>query len=471
MNKSLRDSGIEEIGAINWGTHIGGLFESEEDLYKVALPYIKAGLNNNELCLWVYSQNSSYEDIKNVIVNSVMDVDSYIEKGQLILISNKEWYLKDNTFYEIRVNTLWNKYINKAIEQGFDGLRVVADTSCVDKKYYRSFANYEEKASDFINQSTFIALCIYDAKKADPLQIAEVIKNHNFVIMRNEDKLQVVKSVELMIKNKQLNDVLEYDKLKTEFFSNISHEFKTPLNVILSIIQTLELKNNKKCDAKDLKYLKVMKQNCLRLVRLVNNVIDITKIDANYFNLRKQNCNIVSLVEDISLSIIDYAKNKGISLVFDTDVEEKIIACDPEQIERIVLNLLSNAIKFTRKGGHILVSLSDLNDKIQISVKDDGIGIPKDKQKSIFNRFEQVDKSLTREYEGSGIGLSIVKALVEKHNGTITLNSELGKGSEFIIELPCEVLEEKEAEARGSKDLFINDYTENVNIEFSDIYV
>lgn len=470
MNKNLRDSGIEEIGEINCGTHIGGLFESKEDLYKVVLPYIKAGLNNNELCLWAYSQYSSYEEIKNVLSSVVKDVDKYIEKGQLMLISNKEWYLKDDTFYELRVNRLWNKYMDKAAEQGLDGLRAVADTSCMDKKYYRSFAHYEENANEFIHQSPFLALCLYDAKKTDPLQIAEVIKNHNYVFMRNEGKLQVIKSVELMIKDKQLNDAIEYDKIKTEFFSNISHEFKTPLNVILSIIQTLELKNDTKGDIKDLEYLKVMKKNCLRLVRLVNNVIDIAKLDANYFNLRKQNCDIVSLVEDITLSIIDYAKNKGISLVFDTDIEEKIIACDPEQIERIVLNLLSNAIKFTRKGGHILVSLSDLNDKIQISVKDDGIGIPKDKQKSIFNRFEQVDKSLTREYEGSGIGLSIVKALVEKHNGTITLNSELGKGSEFIIELPCEVLEEKEAEANASKNLFINDYAENINIEFSDIY-
>ena len=221
---------------------------------------------------------------------------------------------------------------------------------------------------------------------------------------------------------------------------------------------------------KESKYLKTMKQNCLRLVKLVNNILDLTKIDSNYYEIKKQNYDIVGLVETITLSVVDYAKHKNITIIFDTNTEEKIVACDPDKIERIILNLLSNAIKFTQPGGNILVAVYDRGEKIKISVKDNGIGIPRDKQKSIFNRFEQVDKSLTRQYEGSGIGLSIVKVLVEKHNGKITLNSELGKGSEFIIEIPCHIIDQWENESNLQNSFFTHNHIERINIELSDIY-
>jgi signal transduction histidine kinase len=150
-------------------------------------------------------------------------------------------------------------------------------------------------------------------------------------------------------------------------------------------------------------------------------------------------------------------------------VEEKIIACDPEKIERIMLNLLSNAVKFSKSGGRIEVNLYNKDEKVLISVKDNGIGIPEDKLGVIFERFRQVDKSLTRNHEGSGIGLSLAKSLVEMHGGTIFVKSEIGKGAEFVVELPTAVLLKEEprcsAGNSGKKDNF-----EKVSIEFSDIY-
>lgn len=209
-----------------------------------------------------------------------------------------------------------------------------------------------------------------------------------------------------------------------------------------------------------------IKQNALRLLRLVNNIIDITKIDSGYFTLNLQNRNVVEVVEEIALSVADYVEGKGIELVFDTDTEEKIMAIDEEKIERIVLNLLSNAIKFTDKGGEILVSLEDLNSNVRITVTDSGIGIPIDKQKIIFDRFTQVDSTLTRKREGSGIGLSLVKSLVELHDGNITLKSELNKGSSFIVELPVKLLDNYN---QGVNDIN-EDKHQKVNLEFSDIY-
>lgn len=269
---------------------------------------------------------------------------------------------------------------------------------------------------------------------------------------------------------KKLNEVLEYDKLKTEFFANISHELRTPLNVILSTLQLMEyrVKNNNTGLAKEGKYLKITKQNCYRLLRLINNLIDITKIDSGYFSVDMKNYNIIHIIEEITLSVAGYLENKDITLLFDTEVEEKIMACDPDQLERIILNLLSNAVKFTEPGGSIIVTVHDKGENILISVKDTGIGIPEDKLDIIFHRFRQIDKSFTRAHEGSGIGLSLTKSIIQMIGGEITAKSQQGRGSEFIIKLPAKLIEDKDTvlENTGIK----NNYVDSINIEFSDIY-
>jgi len=270
---------------------------------------------------------------------------------------------------------------------------------------------------------------------------------------------------------KLLNEAREYDKLRTEFFSNVSHELRTPINVILSAIQLLNLYISegdiKEEEGKITKYIYSMQQNCYRLLRLVSNIIDITKIDAGFFELQLKNHNIVNIVEDITGSVSGYTEHKRISLIFDTDIEEKIIACDSDKIDRIMLNLLSNSIKFTNPGGTISVNIYDKKDKVVISVKDNGIGIPKNKKNLVFERFQQVDKSLARSHEGSGIGLSIVKSLVELHGGCIKVESEYGKGTEFIIELPIRLV--NESTKNNTEKAIFGESLEKINIEFSDI--
>jgi signal transduction histidine kinase len=273
----------------------------------------------------------------------------------------------------------------------------------------------------------------------------------------------------------QMADSIEqYDALKTQFFSNLSHELKTPLNIILASIQMVESKNTSKvnCDSYNTlsKYMPMMRQNCYRLLRLINNLIDITRIDSGFFKLNFGNHNIVSVIEDITLSVANYSESKGINVIFDTDVEEKLIGCDPDKIERIMLNLLSNSIKFTPPGGSIFVSIFDKEDKISITVRDTGIGIPSDKIAIIFERFRQVDSSLQREYEGSGIGLSLVKALVEAHKGSIYVRSELGQGTETTVELPVLLAAEENVSIKNSFYDHNMDKVQRINIEFSDIY-
>lgn len=268
---------------------------------------------------------------------------------------------------------------------------------------------------------------------------------------------------------KELNEEREYNKYLTEFFSNISHELKTPLNIIFSSIQLLSMYNENsepEILVKKKEYLHSMKQNSYRLIRLINNILDMTKLDTGFITPYMKNNDIVMEVEDIAMSIVPYAESKEIEIVFDTDREERIIAFDADKLERIMLNLLSNALKFTNRGGFIYVNVKNDESNVFISVKDTGIGIPEDKRELIFERFMQVDKTLKRNHEGTGIGLSLVKSFVELHNGSITLKSEENKGSEFIITLPAIYLEElgiEEVQIKGN-------IKEKVNMELSDFY-
>ncbi|MEL7646881.1 MAG: MASE3 domain-containing protein [Sedimentibacter sp.] len=286
-----------------------------------------------------------------------------------------------------------------------------------------------------------------------------------------QEKINLLKK-DIAASEKKLEKSNEYNMLLTEFFTNISHELKTPLNIILGSIQLLELPCSDKLsyeyEEKHSRYLKIMKQNSYRLIRLINNLIDISKYDTNYLKLDRRNCDMVSIVEDIVLSVVDSFRSKGVNVIFDTDTEEKIMAVDEDKIERIILNLLSNAVKFTNDGGQIFVNFEDHEDFVRIMFKDTGIGIPEDKLDIIFDRFGQVDRSMTRNREGSGIGLSLVKAIVQMHGGTVSVKSTVGVGSEFTVELPA-VLAEEEYNTEAIA-ITCDSNMDKIDIEFSDIY-
>ena len=212
------------------------------------------------------------------------------------------------------------------------------------------------------------------------------------------------------------------------------------------------------------KHKQCLNLNCKRMLRLIDNIVDITKIDVGFTKPKFANCDIVRVIEEITLSVVNYAENKNINIVFDTEIEEHIIKCDSSMIERAMLNLLSNAIKFTKENGNIVVNLYKDEQWVHIIVKDDGIGIPIGIQGMIFERFVQGDKSLTRLNEGSGIGLSIVKSIVELYNGEIYLDSDGENGTAFEILLPNEKLEGDKYEYNYEIDI------DKIELEFSDIY-
>lgn len=271
-------------------------------------------------------------------------------------------------------------------------------------------------------------------------------------------------------KNEQIEHEIK-NKIRGDFFANLSHELRTPLNIIFSSLQVLDLKFKnieKKEDQSITKYINMATQNTYRLLKLVNNLIDSNKITAGYFEYNPQNYDIVYFVESICQSIVDFAKQKNIEVIFDTDIEEKIISFDLDKMERIILNILSNSIKFTKEQGKIEIYIRESNEMLEIEISDDGIGIPQNKLNSIFERFKQVENNTIRSGEGSGIGLYLVKSLVDMHGGDIAVESELGSGTTFKISIPAEL--EEEYECNIIEKNLQNSYIEKIKVEFSDIY-
>ncbi|MEG1002016.1 MAG: two-component regulator propeller domain-containing protein [Clostridium sp.] len=244
---------------------------------------------------------------------------------------------------------------------------------------------------------------------------------------------------ELVEKEAIYNELLKHEKFRNTYLVNLSHELRTPLNVILSSEQLIGSlnKNESGIEKKDLsKYMSIIKKNSKTLLKVINDLIDNSRIQAGAYTLKIEETDIVYLVEEITLSMKSYIESNKIDLIIDPEIEEKLIECDKTNIERCVINLVSNAVKFTKEHGTIFVGIEEHGDFIDIIVRDSGVGIPKEQQDIIFDRFAKLEAQVSSKHCSSGIGLTLVKNLVELHNGKISLVSEVNKGSEFRITLP-----------------------------------
>lgn len=314
-------------------------------------------------------------------------------------------------------------------------------------------------------------------KYKDDVSIIEILKKISILIfqLKNEKNILIPD-----IENRKVEEAIDFEHIKSSFIANISHEFKTPINIILSTVQLLiaieKGEFNSITKDKYIEYLNMLKQNSYRLLRLVNNVIDTAKIENNFYKLNLGNYNIIKLIEDITMSTSSYVSENNRNIIFDTDEEEVILACDPDKIERVILNLLSNAIKFSESGSNINVDVSTDFDKdiVYVSVKNTGELISEEYANKIFGQFMQGENLFIRRTEGSGIGLYLAKYFIKMHNGDIWLNLDNKDCTEFIFSIPIEKIHDKENfnEDINEGIYIINEHKiiEQCNIEFSDIY-
>jgi signal transduction histidine kinase/ligand-binding sensor domain-containing protein/DNA-binding response OmpR family regulator len=241
------------------------------------------------------------------------------------------------------------------------------------------------------------------------------------------------------IEHVEAEKLREVDRIKSSFFTNISHEFRTPLTLIEGPIRQLK-SGEYQGDPNEI--YDVVLRNAQRLLHLVNQLLDMSKLESGQVNLRVRERDVVDAVRTIAAWFESLAARKNIQFVVKTEESSIIGWIDRDALEKILVNLLSNAFKFTPKSGRVALSVGWnvilFNKAVEISVTDNGIGIPPELQKRIFDRFYQIDDTHTREHEGTGIGLALTKELVELHQGTITVQSEAGRGSLFMVRIPLD---------------------------------
>ncbi len=252
------------------------------------------------------------------------------------------------------------------------------------------------------------------------------------------------------------------DQMKSQFFTNISHEFRTPLTLILGHIENLlssVISDNEKSK------LKVVGRNARRLLTLINQLLDLSKLESGNMELNTSQFNLISFLKNVLFSFESVAAGKNIRLSFETTLEEIPVVFDLDKMEKVFCNLISNALKFTNNGGEIKAGIKNINSNyIEIFLADNGRGIPEKNLPFIFDRFYQVEESGMQNFEGTGIGLALVKELIQLHGGYVTVSSKVGVGTEFVIFLPPDVKKTNE------KDKEIRDKTGNLTTQYISDY-
>ncbi len=235
---------------------------------------------------------------------------------------------------------------------------------------------------------------------------------------------------ELALANERLK---ELDKLKSDFVSMVSHELRTPLAAMRTSAQVLEVADLNTETKKEM--LDIILRNIDRLTNLVNDLLDLSRIESGRMELKFERVSLDSVIADSIESVRQTAIEKGIALNIELPKDLAPVKADREKLTQVIINLLNNAVKFTPRGGEISIKASELNGQVEVRVSDTGIGIPPEDLNRVFDRFYQVDSTLTREAGGTGLGLAICKGIIEAHNGEIWAESEPGKGSTFIFTL------------------------------------
>ena len=453
-NKGLNKFDIEKANIINF-TKMDGIYGYQFN--------INSSLKNKDGMMIFGSTNGityfNPEDIENPIgnKNKVVFGDIFIGKNK-VSYNNKELILehydKDLSIeYFLPIYENLNNITYEYMIEGIDSNWIY-----VDRKSYLNIKTLEPgkytlkmRARDGhgnLTKETSMNIRVKSPIWKTPLAyliyivilLAIAFYIFNYVkILQNLVNHKTMKLNKQLEENKKLSEeIINNEKFKNNYFVNLSHELRTPINVITSILQlTDNMMRNKTMTYKKAEgYIEIINRNCENLLKIINDIIDSSKIETGNYKINKKNNNIVYIAEEVALNMSNFIEGKGLSLIIDPEIEEKVISCDETEIERCVINLLGNAVKFTPEGGEIRVYIKEVKGYIEITIEDNGIGISKEDQEFIFKRFSQVEGNGATKATSSGIGLTLVKDIVDLHGGYIRLESELNKGSKFTIGLP-----------------------------------
>ena len=417
----------------------------QEKIYKDTLNLIpklfsvEFSLNNGEAFFKMLKKVIDFEDCYVFLLNS--------EDVQLKLTHNNQSDIKPDKTVDISTNLAKKLFENKSEILGKKSelislLGLKSENYLISKLAIRETAfgfllvgrPHEFKKNDLTIIDSITSVLSYKIKDLELSNVFKIqLKALKNAVQETNDAYRTIKS--------QNKKIVAADKIKNEFLASVSHELRTPLNAIIGFSDILTSQVYGDLNDKQVTYVKDIQIAGIQLLGMVNEILDISKIEANAIKLVKRYFEVSRPVIETCNILMPLIKNKNINLSYHIDKDIDIFA-DYQKIQQVLYNLLSNAIKYTPDKGSIVITVTNTAKKVRFSIKDSGIGIDKKDQKRIFGKFVQLEDAFYKKETSTGLGLTITKQLVEMHKGTIKIISEKGKGAEFIVTLPIELVEE-----------------------------
>ncbi|TXT54746.1 MAG: putative Histidine kinase [Promethearchaeota archaeon] len=450
-----RNSGIKQIGKVNWGLHVCYFYYTIEDYFDILIPYFKQGLEDNELCIWVDTKHITKDDIFKTLTSEFPNYKKYEKSGRLLILDYRAIYYEDEDLNLFGAAKYYLDQIKYALNSDCEGLRLSGDAKWLRKKNWDAFIEYENTVGKRIRKKKVITLCTYPINKFYKRDILEIANTHQFALFKKKDGYKVIKSSQreqIEAEREQIQKNLH----KVQYLENlgilsrsIAHDFNNLLGLIKGYNDMALMNINKNGDVRD--YLREISKSIKSAAKLINQLNEFNP--ENPLELTIKETNINQVINEL-LEMFSYFISENIKI--ETNLEEKLFSIkgDPEKISQIIMNLILNARDAIEDGGKIFIETKNIKNgqltegikkKIKhkyekdpqkgvlIKVKDNGVGMDKKILKKIFQPFFTTKSP----GKGTGLGLTIVKRLVNQHNGMIDVKSEVNKGTEFEIFIPA----------------------------------
>jgi len=444
-----RKTGIEIIGDMPWGTHFCQFYRTPQDLLDTLVPYFKAGLENNEYCMWVTSEPLSVKDAVAALRQAMPDFEHYAAKGSIEILPYSEWYMKDDHFDQARVLNGWIGRLNQALAKGYDGLRLTGNTFWLESSQWQDFKAYENVVNNVIGNYRMIAACTYSLDKCGASEVIDVVQNHQFALIKREGEWTLIEDSQRKHAAEEigrLNEALirraeQIESINRDlesFAYSVSHDLRVPLRAIDGFSHLVLKRYGDKLDDEGRRLLNVVRDSVSRMGQMIDDILVFSR--TGRLVMAESEVNMENLAR---AALEELAPN-----LTGRDVKVEIgrlppVHGDPAMLRQVWVNLLANAVKFTRPkpAAQIEVEGKIEGTECVYFVKDNGVGFDMQYADKLFGVFQRLHG--IEEFEGTGIGLATAKRIITKHGGRVWAEGKVNEGATFYFALP--VLREEQS--------------------------
>ncbi|AKB19140.1 ATP-binding protein [Methanosarcina sp. WWM596] len=436
----------ELFSSIPQSSQLSAVYSDIEELTELLVAYFKQGIERGDHCLWIIPDSLAAEKAENELKKAGVDVGKYITSSQLEIMPAGT--LSESVLLlESAVKKLTEEKSGKALSEGVSGFRTNLDVKGAGSSFKTCFEGLE-KIHEEISQGNRVNLTFLSTFPLEELSgsaLLEMVEEKGVLVKRNNKWGYLVNTCNLnghkelettLLKAKK--DAEATNRAKNSFIMNMSHELRTPLNSVIGFSDLLLEGAFGPMNTKQAKYVNNILISGKSLLEIINNLLDISRLEAGENTLKYEEVDVASLIGEVRVSLLSPASVKKITVELDIGPSVGNVRADMTKFRQILYNLVSNAIKFTPAKGKVIISACKKEGVLEVKVSDNGMGLSKESHEKIFMPFTQADSSAARGYGGAGLGLYIVRNFVDLHGGRIWVESEIGKGSTFTFTLPVE---------------------------------